>query len=323
MTSIYLHGELGRAIGEKWDLEVDSVAEAISAIEANTGKLINFIQEKIQDKIGYNIVVDEEEISEEEIVSKSPKKEIHITPAVEGSKGAAMKIIAGMVLIAAPYLAAAMAGAGGAATVGILGSTAAGAGAMSVYGSLSIVGNLAVSVGLSLVMGGITELMTKPPSMNESKQTQSFLFGGNVNNQVQGQAVPIGYGRLRVGSQVIGVSQRNSLLSEASYSEMIAKRKVMWKEAVNAWLQQTTEDYNYEVKNQTIAKTKTRGYRSWGSRNISLAEYRIAKRDMFVSSAQYSSGGNTSSRQSHGRIQYDFRVSRMAANVPNAFNPNL
>ena len=63
MTSIYLHGQLGKELGEKWDLNIDSVAEAISAIDANTGKLINFIQSKLQDNIGYNIAVDEEEIS--------------------------------------------------------------------------------------------------------------------------------------------------------------------------------------------------------------------------------------------------------------------
>ena len=48
----------------------------------------------------------------------------------------------------------------------------------------------------------------KPPKMdNNSEQsikTSSFEFSGEVNLEKQGRPVPVGYGRLRVGSYVVG-----------------------------------------------------------------------------------------------------------------------
>ena len=49
MKNVYLHGELGSTLGKHWKLEVDSVQEALWAIEANTGKLTEFLS-KNQDK---------------------------------------------------------------------------------------------------------------------------------------------------------------------------------------------------------------------------------------------------------------------------------
>lgn len=311
MTSIYLHGQLGKELGEKWDLNVDSVAEAISAIDANTGKLINFIQSKLQDKIAYNIVVDEEEISEEDLLCKTPKKEIHITPVIEGAKGGFMKIIAGIALIAAPYLAATMlGGAGLVTTAGMTAATAAGASTFAMYGGLSFFGNMVVGLGLSLVMGGITDLMTKTPSMGEAKQTQSYLFQGNVNNQLQGQAVPIGYGRLRVGSQVIGLYQSNHLLPDGgrSYKAYQEKRKAAWSRAVANWLTQTQQEFENHKNNGSMPRYKSN--RRWRApRNIT--EYRQQFGDkMYISAA------SVSTRHGSRKI---FTQDYMSRNVPESF----
>ena len=44
MRKIFLHGELGNSLGKEWDLEVDSVQEALWAIEANTSSLTDFFR---------------------------------------------------------------------------------------------------------------------------------------------------------------------------------------------------------------------------------------------------------------------------------------
>lgn len=317
MTSIYLHGQLGKELGEKWDLNVDSVAEAISAIDANTGKLINFIQSKLQDKIAYNIVVDEEEILEEDLLCKTPKKEIHITPVIEGARGGFMKIIAGIALIAAPYLAATMAGGLGAGFAGTaLGGAAGSASVGALYGSLNFFGNMVVSLGLSLVMGGITELMTKTPTMGEGKSTQSFLFQGNVNNQVQGQAVPIGYGRLRVGSQVIGLFQSNHLLPDGgrSYAAYQEKRKAAWSRAVASWLVQTQQEFENHVQNGSLPRYKSTTHRKVRVRN--LDEYRKYFGDeMYVGAASLS--------QHYKRDHKIFKHSHMIKHVPESFRMDI
>ena len=315
MTSIYLHGQLGKELGEKWDLNVDSVAEAISAIDANTGKLINFIQSKLQDNISYNIVVDEEEISEQDLLCKTPQKEIHITPVVEGSKGGAMKIIAGIALVAAPYLAATMAGGLGAGFAGTALGGAAGSSTIgALYGNLNFFGNMVVGLGMSLVMGGITELMTKTPTMGEAKQTQSYLFQGNVNNQLQGQAVPIGYGRLRVGSQVIGLFQSNHLLPDGgkSYAAYQEKRKAAWSRAVVSWLDQTKQEYENHKKNGSLPRYET-SFEKLGGWTRTLDGYRSnfgAK--MYVDASNVRNGARSTS-------EYRFTQGYMTREVPESF----
>ena len=39
MIKVNLHGKLGEDLGESWELDVSSVAEALRAIDANTRKL--------------------------------------------------------------------------------------------------------------------------------------------------------------------------------------------------------------------------------------------------------------------------------------------
>ena len=43
MIRVNLHGKLGNDIGESWDLEISSIAEAFRAIEANSKKLRKWI----------------------------------------------------------------------------------------------------------------------------------------------------------------------------------------------------------------------------------------------------------------------------------------
>lgn len=68
----------------------------------------------------------------------------------------------------------------------------------------------AYGMGASMIMSGVSQLLFKPeviePSSYEAedKNKSSYAFNGAVNLTSQGNAVPVGYGRLRVGSQVIG-----------------------------------------------------------------------------------------------------------------------
>jgi predicted phage tail protein len=63
---------------------------------------------------------------------------------------------------------------------------------------------------VSLVVAGITYLMTPIPEIVPQEMTQeisptsqSYVFGSNANLASQGQAVPLRYGLLRIGSSII------------------------------------------------------------------------------------------------------------------------
>jgi hypothetical protein len=78
-------------------------------------------------------------------------------------------------------------------------------------------------------------------------------MGGNVNNAAQGQAVPIGYGRLRVGSQVISVAMRNRLKDSISYEAAITSHRLKsWKRVAVDWTQQTYNEYVEMLDNKAL-----------------------------------------------------------------------
>jgi predicted phage tail protein len=62
--------------------------------------------------------------------------------------------------------------------------------------------------GLGLVAAGLSNLLSSPPEFEEFQDNsktgkRSFVFDGPANVVGEGRAVPFGYGRMRIGSQVI------------------------------------------------------------------------------------------------------------------------
>jgi predicted phage tail protein len=68
-----------------------------------------------------------------------------------------------------------------------------------------------VNLGIGLVVGGVAGMLTKPPSFNPSaldkgpSDTPSYAFQGAHMTTGQGNCVPVGYGRCRVGGALISV----------------------------------------------------------------------------------------------------------------------
>ena len=89
-----------------------------------------------------------------------------------------------------------------------------------IFGSiLTFVGDLTFEIGAALLIQGVIGAFQDEPDEPENpdqpetlKSTTSFVFSNPSNNVTQGARVPIGYGRLRVGSHVISSSVLNSRL---------------------------------------------------------------------------------------------------------------
>jgi predicted phage tail protein len=120
-------------------------------------------------------------------------------PAGRGGVG---KIVAGVALVAAAVVLGPIAAPlfyGTAAAGGVIGGFAAGA-----------IG----SIGLSMIFGGVAELLTPTPKMpnvkniggsstsgrDESEQLNSFTFDKSNANTIQGDVVPVLYGERIVGA---------------------------------------------------------------------------------------------------------------------------
>lgn len=196
LVNIKLHGHLGAKIGENWNLAVLSVGEAVHAINCLTGKLYKYLTEKDKEGAKYRVLINGrdfkynekpsldnlESIKTCELVMKNNLLEtIDIVPVIEGADGDIGAIILGAVLI-------------------IIGIFVPGLG---VLGTMLIIG------GIGLIAAGVINLLTSPPQFEDfrsANQRISYLFNGPVNVTNEGGPVPIGYGRLLVGSQVISAS---------------------------------------------------------------------------------------------------------------------
>jgi len=97
-----------------------------------------------------------------------------------------------------------------------------GAGLSKIFGALLIVvgaviayafgwTGIGAAVGFALVSAGLSMLLTPTPKVQAQQQNtsaglNSYLFGGRLNNARQGGPVPLGYGRLKIGSIVVSAN---------------------------------------------------------------------------------------------------------------------
>ncbi len=208
LTKVVLVGSLGKAIGiSEWELDVKSPSEAIRAIDINTrGKLAQYLSGPARDKL-YRVAIQKRTnvIDPKEVVNRSGRATIYIMPTLRGRDKGFWKVIAGVALLAAVYFTGGFAaGAAGWASTAAGGFTAAGA--------------VVAGFGISLVLGGISQILTpKPQGANASpEQAQSTSFPGNAGAVVQGGCVPVVYGRALVTPIPVSVTVTNSDVSTSA-----------------------------------------------------------------------------------------------------------
>lgn len=212
LTAIFLHGHLAEKYGHRFDLDVENVAGAIALLKAN-------FSEFARDVIGhsYRIWVGKNNVGREELIAPVKGRDVHIVPVVSGAGGLdssrvgfigpkksnatgfltgphnfpseskigqVVRVIVGIVLV----------------IVGII---------FSEFGGIA----WGVYPGLGLIFGGVSDYITfssirelsgaitEPGS--DGGEMLSRYFNGPVNTVGQGNPVPVLYGRLRVGSQVV------------------------------------------------------------------------------------------------------------------------
>ena len=200
MTTVLLHGELGRTFGEKWRLNVSSLGEALRAIDANTnGRLMRYLASKGGGLAKYRVLIDQKDWqhSEELYMPRTGLKELTIMPAIEGAGSNGLwQVLIGVALIA---LSAIIAPAG----VSFLGSKFFAAGLPAfVFG-----------MGVTMTLGGFAAMLAPNPKVSTSEKPEnqpSYMFSGPINTYRQGNPVPVGYGTVLVGSQVISAGIRAS-----------------------------------------------------------------------------------------------------------------
>lgn len=185
MKTIRLHGTLARFVKrKKFVVNISSPIEAVRFLLANFPGLDQHMSER-----SYKIRVGNLEIDEDQLgYPVSEADHISIIPVIAGAGGAG-RVLAGVGLIA---LAAFF-------PLGAIGLGAAGA---------ISVNTIAFSVGATLALGGVAQLLTPVPKpetgpRSDTDPRESYSFSSIQNVSREGLPVSICYGERLVGSIVI------------------------------------------------------------------------------------------------------------------------
>jgi len=208
LVQVKLHGHLGKAVKKsKWSLAIKSAAEAMNAINSLTNnKLKKRLIKDHRNNVKYNVLINgrdfehdgpvdpyiPESVSNSELCIKGDYIDtIDIIPVIEGAGDGAniFTMILAVILI--------------------------------VIGALIIIktgntelGYALIMAGLGLLAAGIANMLAKPPRPGEvAASVGSYMFNGPQNTSEEGNPVPVGYGRLLVGSQIIAASYDVDYLS--------------------------------------------------------------------------------------------------------------
>ena len=206
MKVVKVYGALKKRLGGigRFEFEAQNPAQAIKALCANFPGLEKWLIDSEQDGIGYKVTVGKEEVGEDNLETLampwSENDVFKIVPVMTGSGKGFGKILLGAALITAAIVFAPAAAAGG----GFLTAGAAG----TTMGAVGIATQIAGSIGISMVLGGISQMISPTPqnSLGQSKEAarlQNYNFSGITNTSQQGMPVPIAYGRVFCGSAVI------------------------------------------------------------------------------------------------------------------------
>jgi predicted phage tail protein len=208
MTKIILHGILAKEFGDSFEMNISRPKDAIKAINANFINFENRIRELALEGLNYIIIVDNKKIQDiKELEIKNKFKTIEIVPLIFGAGAAA---IGAFVLTSVASLGGAAAAAGMAAFL----ATGAGFLTSALVGGLILA---AVTIGLQMLLTPKGEKID-PVKSSTTAIKESFSFSNKANVANQGSVIPIGYGRLKVGSQVIQYTVK-SYQSQVKFSD--------------------------------------------------------------------------------------------------------
>jgi predicted phage tail protein len=184
MTTINIHGILGHEFKSVLKLSINKSKEVIDAISCSYPLFRHRINELSQQGIQYSMLVDGEALKtmEQLSIKRSPKV-IDIIPTICGS-GPAIAAVGALALAGSAFT-----------------GTAIAFGTVTWATVLSQVGVMLLGIGLQMALAPKPDMKRQESTVSGAKQ--SFMIASKANTIEQGVPVPVGYGRLRVGSAII------------------------------------------------------------------------------------------------------------------------
>ncbi len=212
MAVLKFHSSLHKYVSaSKLKVALNSCDEVINFLKGTQPNLARYINKVTLGKTSENLMLCDSKgrtITREEYVLKKPADDevLHIVPCVYGGGGKTGQLIIGIALIAAIGIAS---GGAGGALFSTTFASAKGVG-VAAAGSLTGFGQLVLGLGISMTLGAISQMFTKPPkaARMENKfdgeaRRENDMFGPLQNTTDSGTSIPLIYGSTRVAGQLI------------------------------------------------------------------------------------------------------------------------
>ncbi|WP_404939044.1 tail assembly protein [Pseudomonas sp. JDS08PS003] len=174
MQTVLLSGSLARLFGRRHRMITRGGWRDIIGYFKQFPGFEKHMAESSSKGLRYAIFNGKENLSEDDLAKPTGRDVIRVVPVITGSKRAGLlQTIVGVVLIAASYFT----------------------------------GGTTLAAGVAMVAGGVIQMLSPQAKGLGTQDTPnnrpSYSFNGAVNTSVQGNPVPLLYGRMIVGSAVI------------------------------------------------------------------------------------------------------------------------
>lgn len=178
LRTIRLYGKLGAKYGRVHQLAVRNAREAVRALCVLFPGFEQELRGAHARGVAYSVFIGKENIGREKLEFPPGREDIRIAPVLTGSKrGGVLQTIVGIVLV-------------------VVGAFTSWAG-----------GGVLISVGVSMIAGGVTQMLSPQPkglsAKDSAANSSSYNFNGPVNTSAQGRPVGLLYGLMIVGSAII------------------------------------------------------------------------------------------------------------------------
>jgi len=191
---IYFDGELAAKYGSEFTMNVDSFGEVFKCLQANIPGVTQYLIECHEKDVGFMCKVGEAPLTDEkELLLQYGEGDMYISPQPMGSKSAGAKILAAAALIAISFFV----GGGPFALLGAESATFANVAAFTAF-----------TLGINLALTGVMQLMAPDPA-TDSQQDEAYLFQGSGQTILEGDPVPILYGKMRIPGRPVSFRVKN------------------------------------------------------------------------------------------------------------------
>lgn len=219
---VYLEGEIGDKFGKEFTMNVKSFGEVMRCLEANFKGFKKYLIDCHEKDVMFQCMVAGKPIEDErELFLLYPEGDMVITSVPAGSR----KSQAGQMIMAAImiYIGIQIGDVSGLS----VGAGGPGSGTVSIGGiemsvrTAEIVSLMFISMGVNLGMSALAQMMAPDPS-TDNDQDESYLFQGTGQTIIEGDPVPVLYGRLRVPGRPISFHAKNEFNAFTDYGGIVA-----------------------------------------------------------------------------------------------------